>query len=154
MPELRGLDEVPLDRMLQRLAIEHMRSHPENVLRLVGVKFLRTWSLTPNVEEYRGGATAVASVAFTLVVLLGAVIGLARALLLRPAPRLGQPSWSFHALLWLPVIYFTLLHCIYIGSVRYRVPLMPFVELAAATACARWASTPAPSARWHTPDRG
>ena len=42
-----------------------------------------------------------------------------------------------HLLLWLPVLYFTLVHCVFVGSLRYRVPLMPFVSIAAATAFVR-----------------
>lgn len=148
LPDLRGLDEVTIDRTLQRLAGRQMRSHPDNVLRLAGLKFLRTWSLTPNVAEYRGGSAALVSAAYTLVVLVGAAIGLARAAALRLRPhqltfwRLAPGLRSFHALLWLPVVYFTLLHCVYIGSLRYRVPLMPFLALATATSVAR--RTPEP----------
>ena len=49
-------------------------------------------------------------------------------------PETVPPRRRLHVLLWLPVIYFTLVHCAFIGSLRYRVPLMPFVEIAAATA--------------------
>ena len=124
MPEIDGLDEVARDQALQRLAIEQMRDDPLRVLRLAGVKFLRTWSLTPNVESYRGGVTGIVSATFTLGVLVAAGVGLLR--------RRGAKSLV--VLLWLPVVYFTLLHCIYVGSLRYRIPLMPFVEIAAACA--------------------
>ena len=124
LPELALLDEVARDRELQRRAIQQMRDDPLRVLRLAGIKFLRTWSLTPNVESYRGGVTGVVSATFTLGVLLAAGVGL----LGRRGPK------GLMILLWLPVVYFTLLHCIYVGSLRYRIPLMPFVEIAAACA--------------------
>lgn len=54
--------------------------------------------------------------------------------------RAREPALAcrrLHLLLWLPVVYFTLVHCIFVGSLRYRVPLMPFLEVAAATALLR-----------------
>jgi hypothetical protein len=93
------------------------------VLRLAGVKLRRTWSPIPNVAEYRSGAVATVGAVYTIVVLLGAVAGLARLRGRRTA----------RALLWVPVVYFTLVHCVYIGSVRYRVPLMPLLAIAAAS---------------------
>ncbi|MCK4340785.1 MAG: glycosyltransferase family 39 protein [Phycisphaerae bacterium] len=138
MPRLHGLDEVTLDQTLLRMAVEQMCKDPGHVLHLAGVKFVRMWSPTPNVEEYRHGAVALVSAGYTIPVLVGAFVGLVRTLITRRrtpaasrparAPRLG----SLHGLIWLPVIYFTLLHCIYIGSVRYRVPLMPLLALSAA----------------------
>ena len=122
-PAFRGLDEVTLDRTLARRAIEQMRADPARVLRLAGVKLRRTWSPIPNVAEYRSGAVATVGAVYTIVVLLGAVAGLARLRGRRTA----------RALLWVPVVYFTLVHCVYIGSVRYRVPLMPLLAIAAAS---------------------
>ena len=133
LPQLAGLDEVQRDRELRRLAIQQMRSDPGRVLRLAWVKFNRTWSLKPNVPDYRGGVIVLISTAFTTVTLLLAFVGLARAL------GKGDSAATIsrrrlHLLLWLPVIYFTLVHCVFVGSLRYRVPLMPFVATAAATA--------------------
>jgi hypothetical protein len=45
----------------------------------------------------------------------------------------GSDLRKFHALLWLGVVYFALVHSVYVGSVRYRVPLQPFLGLAAAS---------------------
>ncbi|RMF73028.1 MAG: hypothetical protein D6744_16170, partial [Planctomycetota bacterium] len=122
--EIQGLGEIERDRVLYRLALEQMRADPWRVLRLAWVKFKRTWSLTPNYSEYSGGATAVVSAIFMIVVLLSAAGGLWRSIAAR------HVAWV--ALLALPVVTFTLLHCVFIGSLRYRVPLMPFVELIAA----------------------
>jgi hypothetical protein len=79
------------------------------------------------VAEHRSGASAWVSAAFMLVVLSGGGLGVARAGL--PRGLLG---------VWLlPLVYFTAVSCVFIGSVRYRVPLMPFVELAAAAGWVR-----------------
>jgi hypothetical protein len=36
------------------------------------------------------------------------------------------------ALLLLPAAYFTLIHMVFVGSVRYRLPAMPFIFILAA----------------------
>jgi hypothetical protein len=153
-PAFAGLDEVALDRTLSRRAWECMRADPARVLRLALVKLRRIWSLTPHVAEYRTGAAAWAGALYTLVVLAGAVGAVLRVVLasrLTLATGRSRPARGTHAgstasaaeagpvgsgawlvLLWLPVLYFTLLHCVFIGSVRYRVPLLPLLALAAA----------------------
>jgi hypothetical protein len=152
MPELAGLGEVESDRALRRLAFEQMREDPGRVLRLAGVKFRRTWSLTPNVESYQGWIVALVSAGFMIVVLVAAAIGAWRALgrhgqaPTSSGPAHGTRTYSTRrllVLLWLPVVYFTLLHCVFIGSLRYRVPLMPFVEITAAAAFVSRQESPA-----------
>ncbi|TWT41945.1 hypothetical protein RAS1_30690 [Phycisphaerae bacterium RAS1] len=122
MPELRGLSEVQRDQKLRELAIAQMKKDPRRVLELAWIKFRRTWNPLPNVAEYRGGAAAIASVGYTAPVLLGFLIG----------SWMQRRNRRWIVLIWLPVLYFTLLHCVYVGSVRYRVPLMPLVAIAAA----------------------
>ena len=76
------------------------------------------------------------SAVFTALVLVLAAAGLRRTAVAHRVTTDAEErsTWRFHALIWLPVVYFTLVHCVYIGSLRYRIPLMPFLELAAATA--------------------
>ena len=90
-------------------------------------------------------AAAGVSVAFTTVTLLLAFVGLARAFGRRDTASTASRR-RLHLLLWLPVIYFTLVHCVFVGSLRYRVPLMPFVEIAAATAFVQTRAKPAKTA--------
>ncbi|MFQ5807269.1 MAG: hypothetical protein ACE5I3_12540, partial [Phycisphaerae bacterium] len=138
LPELAGLNELERDRKLRQLAVEQMRKNPARALRLAWTKFLRTWSLVPNVSTYRAGITGVVSAAFTAGVLFLAFVGLLRTLSRKNPPAAeSRNRRRLQALLWLPVVYFTLLHCVFVGSLRYRVPLMPFVEIAAATALVR-----------------
>lgn len=140
MPELAEMNEVQRDHVLQRAAFAQMRADPWRVVRLAGVKFARLWNPVPNNPEYQGGAAAVACATYTMVVLFLALAGLLRAAFTRTRPyqltfwRVTPGVRTLHVLLWTPVVYFTLLHMVYIGSVRYRVPLMPFLALAAATA--------------------
>ena len=47
-------------------------------------------------------------------------------------PALRQDGVYLGLLILLPIVYFTLLHAVFIGSVRYRVPVLPLVDLLAA----------------------
>jgi hypothetical protein len=137
MPQLARLGEVERDQRLKALAWQQMRKDPARVLRLAAVKLGRTWSLVPNVSTYSGGATGLLSASYTLVVLVLAGLGLWRGWRrgrVAGSARGVHAERAYQVLLWLPVVYFTLLHCVYIGSLRYRVPLMPLLALAAASA--------------------
>jgi 4-amino-4-deoxy-L-arabinose transferase-like glycosyltransferase len=135
MPELATMGEVERDHTLQRRALEQMSADPARVIRLAGIKVLRMWNPLPNVPEYRTSRAAVAGAAYTVIVLVGALVALAVRGALTPAAR--HRRRAVLALAWLPVVYFTLLHSVYIGSVRYRVPLMPMLAIATATIFAR-----------------
>jgi 4-amino-4-deoxy-L-arabinose transferase-like glycosyltransferase len=124
-PGFDDLGELERDQWLQQQALAQMQRDPGRVMRLAGVKIARTWSLTPNVPV--GWPVAAASAVHTLATVLLAIAGLWRSLRDRGRRRL-------QALIWLCVVYFTLLHALYIGSVRYRLPLMPLLALGAAPA--------------------
>lgn len=152
-PEFSAMSEVERDAALQERALDHMRTNPARVLRLAVVKLMRTWNPFPNFVDYRGSRAAWVGAMYTVGVIALALVGMARGLSRRLRPhqmtfwRLLPGPRTFQALLWLPVLYFTFVHCIYIGSVRYRVPLMPLLAIGAATAFIR------PSTRlrsWHS----
>lgn len=126
---VRGLPEIELDRYLRDRALEQMRADPGRVAELAWVKFKRTWNPFPNVAEHREGAAAWAGAAYTVVVLLLAVGGLV------VCWRSGR-AWRLQLVVWSAVGYFTLVHAVYIGSVRYRVPLMPLLCVASASVVA------------------
>lgn len=121
IPELAGLNEVERDRWLARAAAEHMRADPARVLRLAGVKFARMWSPWPNVAEYRSSLAGLAGALFSVALYALAAVGLWRT----------RRDRAFVTLLVIPIVYFTLVYCLFIGSVRYRVPLTPLLAVAA-----------------------
>lgn len=121
-PAVVGLDELAWDRYWHERAVAAIRENPARMVALAGRKFLRTWNIVPNEENSRRGASAIVSAVWMTLVLLFAAIGLWR---LRGYARV----W---AVLLTPVVAFTLLHMIYVGSVRYRIPLMPMVYVLSA----------------------
>jgi hypothetical protein len=106
--------EYRLDRRMRHAAVTWARQHPLDVLRLAAVKFVRIWNIWPNEPAFSRPAVRVA-VAVTYLPLL--VLGLVGAY---QAIRRGWP----YVLCFLPALYLTLLHMVFIGSIRYREPAM------------------------------
>lgn len=129
MPGLAALDEVALDQHLRRLALESAGADLPRVLRLAGTKLARTWTPSPNVAEYRTGATAWIGGAYSVGVYGLAVASLVWCLARSRDPRVRR----LQLLAWSAALYFALVHAVYIGSVRYRLPVMPLLVAAGAT---------------------
>jgi len=120
---LVGIFEDRLDQRLQHAAKDWARQNPGEVLRLAGVKFLRMWNPLPNAAEFQSTAIRLSlAITYTPVILL-ALCGLWKF-----APR----GWPY-LLCFLPAVYFTCLHCVFVSSLRYRQPAMlVLIVLAAA----------------------
>ena len=111
---LVGIFEDRLDRRMQAAAVEWAQQNPGRVLQLAGIKFLRMWSPLPNAAEFQSTSLRlVLAITYTPVILL-ALVGVWRF-----APR----GWPY-LLCVLPAVYFTLLHCVFVSSLRYRQPAM------------------------------
>ncbi len=126
MPELTSMSEYERDVYLRDKALEAARRDPGRVARLALVKVARFWSPVPNSDRFRGPAYVVASLvavipvyALALAALLTGTVGGRRLFILMTAP-----------------VYFTLVHAVFVGSARYRAPVMPFVAAVAASAVA------------------
>lgn len=131
MKRLKSMSEVERDEYLAELAnrwiAETWHTQPSRLVRLTLAKVGRTWSPVPlsaefgNRSLYRIAAMAY-SIPFYLLVVIGAWRG--------RIPRRGA------IFLLLPAVYFTLVHMLSVGSLRYRVPVEPALAVLAA---AGWA---------------
>ncbi len=117
-------DEYERDRIYRKAAADWIRGHPGASLRLAWTKLARTWSITLNAPGYASTSYQVLCWFTVAPVYLLALIGAIR---LRKRPFVIL-------LLLLPAIYFSGVHMIYVGSVRYRLPAMPFLFLLAGAA--------------------
>jgi 4-amino-4-deoxy-L-arabinose transferase-like glycosyltransferase len=126
---LKGTLEERLDQRMRDASIRWAKDHPGRVLQLVGIKFLRMWSPWPNAADLGSFAAKLAiAVGYVPLIVLG----------LWGAGRYCRRDWSY-VLLVLPAVYFTLLHVIFVSSLRYRQPAMLLMAiLAAAVACDLW----------------
>lgn len=129
MDAVRGLNEVEWDHYFRREALAAMRDDPARVLRLAGVKLARTWNPVPNVESYQSRFVRICAATWTIPTFALAIAGV---MLL---PRWGKGAkWRHAVFLLLPAAYVSVLHCLFVGSVRYRLPVMPMLEILAAFA--------------------
>ncbi|MFH0911223.1 MAG: glycosyltransferase family 39 protein [Planctomycetota bacterium] len=113
-PGSDALGEVERDRLLKREAASWILAHPGRFARLAVRKFLRTWSPVPNYAEARSVPKMAASFLSYTPVMLLALYALWRL----------RREWALAWLPVVPVIYTALLHMVFMGSLRYRVPVM------------------------------
>jgi hypothetical protein len=117
----RALTEVERDRHWRREALEWASSEPLAVLQLAVRKAGRFWSPWPNEERFRQPLVLVATTLGTVPVWIAAAVGVWR---LRRSP-------ASLALCLIPAAYFCGLHLVFASSVRYRVPVEPFLRILA-----------------------
>ncbi len=122
-----SLNELARDRYFADLASSYIREtwqdDPARLLKLTLAKLARTWSPMPLSAEF-GGRALYRWIALSWCVPLFALalVGLCRRELPRPA----------RALLVAPALYFTVIHAMSVGSLRYRVPAEPLLSVLAA----------------------
>ena len=126
-------DPVARDKAMWKAGVSFVSENPQRFAQLAYLKFLRFWRLWPYAQEYASPLYVVASLISFFPILILTIIYLfmwgwrERT---RIAPML---AWG---------AYLTLIHMIMIGSLRYRLPLEPFMIILAAVALLRLA-------RWH-----
>jgi hypothetical protein len=126
-PEIRAMDEMTQDRELVRMAVDYAVGHPARALVLAAVKMQRFWSPWPAAGEVRGPAT----------IIMGALVNIPLyALIIAGVWALRRDARSL-LLLAGPLVYVSALHAVFVGSLRYRIPVeVPAFGLAGAA----WAS--------------
>jgi hypothetical protein len=116
-PEMQSMNEAQQNDAWAHQAWQFVRDDPLRIARLAGVKIGRTWSPFLNAAGYQARPIQV-GLAMWYVPLF--VLGLSGIFTHRV-------SHGLRGLLLIPVLYFTAVHAVFLGSVRYRVPLMPVV---------------------------
>jgi 4-amino-4-deoxy-L-arabinose transferase-like glycosyltransferase len=134
MPAVAGLPELKRNEHFWREALRAIRHDPRRVAQLATVKIRRMWNPVPNVETYQSllvrSVAAAWSIPTFALAIAGAIILVRR--------REGVGAW-IAALLIVPAVYFTALHSLFVGSVRYRLPAVVTLEiLTAAAILAMW----------------
>jgi hypothetical protein len=140
MPQLRTMGEIARNDYLTRQARSYIAAHPGRAVVLAVLKVLRTWSPVPLSNEYgKRWLFISAAIAYSLPLMLMTAYAIA-GMILRPAPLSPLPdghrgaNFSARAAIYclLPALYFTLMHAMSVGSLRYRVPAdVPMAVVAA-----------------------
>ena len=113
--ERRASLEVRLDRRMRDDALAWARANPGRAMQLAGVKFLRMWNVWPNEPRLSASWLVCFAVFFTYTpLLILAIMG---------AWRTVGRGWPY-ILCCLPAVYLTLLHVVFVSSIRYRDPAM------------------------------
>jgi len=112
-----GLTEYEKNALWRIRAIEYAKQNPGHVASLAVRKLVRFWNIMPNDPRFRrpliviGMGLPFAGVMF--LALLGGWLSW------------GRADVALTALL--PVVYYSLLHMVFVSSVRYRVAVMPLL---------------------------
>jgi 4-amino-4-deoxy-L-arabinose transferase-like glycosyltransferase len=120
--------EVELDRQSRTAAWAFARNNPTRVARLAAVKLLRMWNVWPNEASFSAWPVRLAVLLSYVPVLILGTIGAAGTI------RRGWP----YVICWLPAVYFSVLHAIFVSSIRYRQPAMLGLIVLAAGVIASW----------------
>jgi 4-amino-4-deoxy-L-arabinose transferase-like glycosyltransferase len=129
-PEFRqviGLREVERDRVFSELASRYIsetwRKQPMRLVKLTLSKLARIWSPIPLSSDFGSRKLYFAAGLFYSIPLdVLVVLGLWK----------GRLPRSAKAFLIGPAIYFTIVHALSVGSLRYRTPLEPILAILAA----------------------
>lgn len=109
---MQRMSEYEMNQYYTRKSVDYARQHPGHVIQLMGAKLLRYWKPWPNAPQFRSWwMMAAVSVVFLPVLLLaayGAWISRQQVFLL--LITLG------------PILYFSLIHLVFVSSLRYRLP--------------------------------
>jgi 4-amino-4-deoxy-L-arabinose transferase-like glycosyltransferase len=106
--------ENQLDVGLRREAMDWAWHNPGRTAELAAVKFARMWNPWPNEPSMSAWPIRWGLAATYVPILVLGVWGAARTV------RRGWP----YVLCWLPAVYFSLLHMVFVSSIRYRQPAM------------------------------
>jgi hypothetical protein len=110
--------------------MDYIAAEPVGFIERAARKFCRFWNVVPNAEVYSGNVYRIVSVlSFGPVLLLAAFC----VLLWRRTARTLVP-------IYLLIGYFTLVHMVTIASLRYRLPIEPFLIVMAAYPTGRMAA--------------
>jgi 4-amino-4-deoxy-L-arabinose transferase-like glycosyltransferase len=121
---LSGTFEYRLNREMQRAAMRWAYEHPTESAKLAINKFWRTWNPWPPAQELSSFWVRFSETLGCFTILTCASLG---------AWRLRN-RWREFYLYLLPIPYFTLLHMIFVGSVRYRQPAIMSISVLAGIA--------------------
>ncbi|MCL2645541.1 MAG: glycosyltransferase family 39 protein [Phycisphaerales bacterium] len=125
--EMEPLNEAQRNAEWSRRAWECVRNDPARVAALAVRKVARMWSPVLNAAEFQNVLLQIALAAWHIPLFVAAIVGLIGLVL--------PMRWKI--LLLVPMVYFSAIHAIFLGSVRYRVPLTPFLCIFAAAGIVR-----------------
>lgn len=118
-------DRVERNKILKQAALDYILDNPERFVELATVKFVRFWRLWPYAPKYnKPHLIAVSLLSYGVVLVLSIWFCL----------RHLFQYWRMLLPVLLFTIYLSAVHMVTIGSIRYRLPLEPFLIIIAGRA--------------------
>ncbi|MCL2622716.1 MAG: hypothetical protein FWD31_03525 [Planctomycetaceae bacterium] len=121
-PNSKDTYEYRVNERMKKASMDWAKTHPGRVCELAVVKFLRLWNVWPNEPAFANPAVRIVVMISYTPILILALIGFGS-------------TWRRgfdYAILILPAFYLTMLHVIFVSSLRYRVPAMLCLMILAA----------------------
>lgn len=111
-------DPIEKNDAMKKAAFEFIEKNPQRFIELAGIKFMRFWRLWPYAPEYENPLTIIISIAsYGLILALNIVFFI----------QYKKVNFRVIFPILLLIFYFTIVHIILIASIRYRLPLEPFL---------------------------
>lgn len=115
--EVKNMDEIESDIYLRKKTLEIIAQNPLRAVYSALDNFVLFWNVVPNFREYRNPFYIVISAVFTIPIFIFAFLCLWR----------YRHNISIIALIIAPILYYTFLHIVLLGSIRYRLPIEPYI---------------------------
>lgn len=137
---LGEMSEYEMDQAYIRRAKQYAWEHPDRAVALMGIKLLRYWTPWPNAAQFQNPLVRIVVVISFLLLFVPAIYG----------TWLARRRWEVLLVTWGPILYFSAIHMLFVGSIRYRLPAeYPFAVLAG-LGLAQW-TTVGFASRWWLP---
>ena len=120
-PIFKIKDELERNAVFKQKAIIFIQENPQRFLELAWLKFKRFYNIVPNADTFNQGYYKYISIFSYGLILLLAIISI----------FIHTKFWQKLSAIYILVIYFTLIHVIFIASLRYRLPIETFFILLA-----------------------
>jgi hypothetical protein len=117
----KKLSEIEQNRKFKNEAIKFILENPKQFLNLIWLKFKRFYNIQFNNKKYRNSYLNIVSILSFGIILLFFIISII----------LLYKQWRKLSPIYILIIYFTILHSIIISSLRYRLPIEPFMIILA-----------------------
>lgn len=115
--EIKELSEIEQDRYLGNLAMKVIISNPQRFIKLMGKKFIRFWNVVPNYAGFSSFKYRIISILSDGIIIPLSILGIILSFKIKRKVLL----------FYLIIAFFTAFHMISLASIRYRVPIMPFM---------------------------
>ena len=119
----KGMSEYDMNREYANRAVEYAQAHPARALQLGLAKWERFFKPWPNAAQFNSLTARLAIAVFFIPLIVFALCGAWH----------HRPNVTACALTLGPLLFFAILHFVFVGSLRYRLPTeYPLAVLCAA----------------------